>query len=59
MIETPIPNTFHHSDIFNDSAVHWFPNEMLVKVPQAVWNDNGEPIYDENHPEIVTRNRDS
>ncbi|XP_078363059.1 SRR1-like protein isoform X2 [Oculina patagonica] len=59
MIETPIPNTFHHSDIFNDSAVHWFPNEMLAKVPHAVWKDNVEPVYDQNDPEIVTTNGDA
>ena len=54
MMETPIPNTFHHSDIFNDSAVHWFPTEMLASVPQALWKDNDEPVYDANDPEIVT-----
>ncbi|XP_020629792.1 SRR1-like protein isoform X2 [Orbicella faveolata] len=54
MMETPIPNTFHHSDIFNDSAIHWFPTEMLASVPQALWKDNDEPVYDANDPEIVT-----
>jgi len=55
LIETPIKNTFHHSDIFNDSAIHCFTVEMLTKVPQAVWEENDEPRYDANDPEIVTQ----
>jgi len=54
MKETSIPNNFHHSDIFNDSAIHWFPAEMLATVPQALWKDNDEPLYDASDPEIVT-----
>jgi len=54
MKEAPIPNTFHHGDIFNDSSIHWFPVEMLTSVPQALWKDNDEPVYDANDPEIVT-----
>lgn len=54
LMETPVPNTFYHSDIFNDSAIHWFPTEMLASVPHALWRDNDEPVYDANDPEIVT-----
>ena len=54
LMETPVPNTFYHSDIFNDSAIHWFPTEKLASVPQALWRDNDEPVYDANDPEIVT-----
>lgn len=54
MKETPVPNTFHHSDIFNDSAIHWFPRDILGTVPDAVWDDNEEPTYASNDPEIVT-----
>ncbi|CAH3184853.1 unnamed protein product, partial [Porites evermanni] len=34
--ETPVPNTFHHSDIFNDSAIHWFPRDIL-SIHLTVW----------------------
>jgi len=59
MKEAPIPNTFHHSDIFNDSSIHWFPTEMLASVPQALWKDNDEPVYNGNDPEIVTTRQHS
>lgn len=52
--ETPIPNTFHHSDIFNDSGIHWFPREVLATVPETLWKDCTEPVYCEDDPEIVT-----
>ncbi|CAH3110555.1 unnamed protein product [Pocillopora meandrina] len=52
--ETPIPNTFHHSDIFNDSGIHWFPREVLATVPETLWKDCAEPVYCEDDPEIVT-----
>lgn len=59
MVETPIPNTFFHSDIFNDSAIHWFPTELLASVPQALWKDGDEPFYDVNDPEIVTMSKNT
>lgn len=52
--ETLIPNTFHHSDIFNDSGIHWFPREVLAAVPETLWKDCAEPVYCEDDPEIVT-----
>ena len=55
LIETPIKDTFHHSDIFNDSGIHCFPKEMLTNVPHEVWEDNDEPRYDANDPEIVAQ----
>lgn len=52
--ETPIPNTFHHSDIFNDSGIHWFSREVLATVPDMLWKDCAEPVYSEDDDEIVT-----
>ena len=54
MTETPIPNTFHHSDIFNDSAIHCFSKEMIARVPDVMWTDSDEPTYADD-PEIVTQ----
>ena len=34
--------------------LHWFPRDILGMVPDAVWDDNEEPTYDSNDPEIVT-----
>ena len=55
-MEMPISNTFYHSDIFNDSAIHWFPAETLATAPDIVWKDNTEPMYSADDPEIVTSN---
>ncbi|XP_068679202.1 SRR1-like protein [Montipora foliosa] len=53
--ETLVHNSFHHNDIFNDSAIHWFPRDMLTRVPHSVWQNCEEPKYDSNDPEIITQ----
>lgn len=57
--ETPIHNSFCHSDIFNDSSIHWFPRKVLLTAPLSVWENCKEPIYDSNDPEIITKSSSS
>ncbi|KAK2574104.1 SRR1-like protein [Acropora cervicornis] len=57
--ETPIHNSFCHSDIFNDSSIHWFPRKVLLTAPLSVWENCKEPSYDSNDPEIITKSSSS
>lgn len=50
--ETPLPNTFHLSDIFNDTALHTF---LVQDAPRTLWVECAEPKYDFHDPEIITR----
>lgn len=42
-MEHIVKNSFHHDDVFNDTAVHTFPRTKLLEVSNEVWLDNCEP----------------
>lgn len=51
-LELPVINSFKYFEIFNDTAVHFFPK--LNMIPQDLWDQCTEPIYLED-VEFVTR----
>ena len=52
--ETELVNTFKYTDIFNDSSLHYFLEEKLLKLEPDFWTDNEEPKYEEDDIELVT-----
>ena len=40
--------------VFNDLAIHTFPQVQLDSLPQDTWTDTPEPIIDPLDPEIIT-----
>lgn len=46
--EHPIPNLHEHSDVFNNTSVHFFPEHRLCHVSEEFWLDNPEPQYPED-----------
>ncbi|XP_001656422.2 SRR1-like protein, partial [Aedes aegypti] len=53
--EVPFDNTFKHTDIFNDTSLHYFDNANLKDKPEEFW-DSPEPHYTEEDLELITRN---
>ncbi|XP_012555944.1 SRR1-like protein [Hydra vulgaris] len=53
-IEHPIINSFKYSDVFNDSAVHTFPQNLLSNVNTDLWTNNVEPVVI-NDIELISR----
>ena len=39
-------------DVFNDVVIHMF-HDLETKVPEQIWNDNLEPKYESDDPEII------
>lgn len=52
-LELPVINSFKYFEIFNDTAVHFFPK--LNMIPQDLWDNCVEPVYLED-VEFVTKN---
>lgn len=46
---------FIYDDIFNDMALHTFPNEKLKKLEDIFWERGQEPSYDYDELEIITK----
>lgn len=51
-LELPVINSFKYFEIFNDTAVHFFPK--LNMLPQDLWDQFTEPVYLEDI-EFVTK----
>lgn len=51
--EEYLENNFKFTDIFNDTAIHHFPEEILASLPKEFWENNSEPIYSEEDREFV------
>ena len=53
-LEHKVDNSFHHDDIFNDTAVHTFPRRVLEVCPDELWSHHDEPLC-ESDVEIVRK----
>lgn len=51
-LELPVINSFKYFEIFNNTAIHFFPKLNLL--PQDVWDCQPEPVYLED-VEFVTK----
>lgn len=51
--EVKFPTLFHHEDIFNDLATHFFLENELQRQPCSFWKDCKEPVYEDDNTEIV------
>lgn len=51
--EVQFPTTFHHEDIFNDLAIHFFLAHELQRQESQFWDDCKEPVYGDDNVEIV------
>ncbi|PSN50669.1 SRR1-like protein [Blattella germanica] len=53
--EFSIINSFKYTDIFNDSAIHIFPQDKLAALPDVFWNSHKEPKYPEGDIEFISK----
>jgi hypothetical protein len=53
--ELSIDNSWRYKDIFNDIAIHIFPQEKLSSVSQGFWNVHEEPKYSAEESEFITK----
>lgn len=53
--ELEIDNCFRYKDIFNDTAIHIFPQEKLSCAPESFWNLCEEPKYSEDNTEFIVQ----
>ncbi|XP_049872795.1 SRR1-like protein isoform X1 [Pectinophora gossypiella] len=51
--EIPLKNNFKFTDIFNDTAIHYFPEDKLEKLNSEFWIKGDKPQY-ENSEEFIT-----
>lgn len=52
--EIPLDNTFKHTDIFNDTSLHYFDKTIFSDKPENFW-ESTEPRYTEEDLELITR----
>ncbi|KAM3960040.1 SRR1-like protein isoform 1-T1 [Aphomia sociella] len=48
-----LENNYKYTDIFNNTSVHWFPEEKLNAVSPSFWENSEKPSY-ENTEEFIT-----
>lgn len=53
--EIEFENNFKHTDIFNDTSLHYFDASSLRSKPEEFWI-SGEPRYTEEDLELITKN---
>lgn len=53
--ELSVDNSFRYKDIFNDTAIHIFPQKKLNFVTQGFWNSCDEPKYSADETEFITK----
>lgn len=53
--EIGVVNSFKYTDIFNDIAIHVFPENKLRLIAQDLWDLRDEPIYCEDDLELITK----
>ncbi|KAK9887193.1 hypothetical protein WA026_021034 [Henosepilachna vigintioctopunctata] len=54
-VELAIANTFKFYDIFNDTAIHIFPQNRLNLLPIDFWKFQSEPRYTEEDCEFIRK----
>lgn len=52
-LKNKIENCFVHDDIFNDTALHTFPENLLLQVSEKLWSENSEPTPIPDDVEII------
>lgn len=62
--EIPIPNTFLHKDVFNNTSIHKFNTDNAKSLPTELndplfWVKTEEPKYDDDDTEIITASNNS
>ncbi|XP_027719162.1 SRR1-like protein [Vombatus ursinus] len=55
--EIEFPQTLHYMDIFNDTAIHWFPLQKLKELPSEMWTIQKEPNYSKSEELEIIRNQ--
>ncbi|XP_068937770.1 SRR1-like protein [Petaurus breviceps papuanus] len=55
--EIEFPQTLPYMDIFNDTAIHWFPLQKLKELPSEIWTIREEPEYSEGEELEIIRNQ--
>ncbi|XP_043831804.1 SRR1-like protein [Dromiciops gliroides] len=53
--EIEFPQTIQYMDVFNDTAIHWFPLQKLKELPSKVWAFPEEPDYSEGEELEIIR----
>lgn len=51
--EKVLENNFKFTDIFNDTSLHYFPNDQLSKLDSEFWKSTVKPTY-KNSEEFIT-----
>ncbi|CAH1776187.1 unnamed protein product, partial [Owenia fusiformis] len=46
--ELKVENNFDHVDIFNDTSLHYFKENVLNSIPREFWLKNSEPIVSDD-----------
>lgn len=53
LMEKQFCNDFMYDDVFNDMALHIFPNEKLEDLEHIFWERGNEPSYDNDELEFI------
>ena len=51
--EIALPTNYTDSTVFNDTALHLFPESLLKEIHRSVWENCPEPSLDPSDPEII------
>ncbi|XP_052781042.1 SRR1-like protein [Mya arenaria] len=51
--ESPLAVPDQYNDVFNDTSVMSFPDDLLQEVDSDIWKENAEPVYETDDAEIV------
>lgn len=51
--EKIFPSVPQYSEIFNDTAIHWFPSQKLQGLDSETWLLRDEPVYESEDVEII------
>ncbi|XP_060525836.1 SRR1-like protein [Cylas formicarius] len=55
VLELAVINSFKYYEVFNDTAVHFFPWNRLKLISEDFWERNPEPAYDLTDLEFITK----
>lgn len=55
VVEKNICDNFIYDDVFNDMALHIFPDEKFKDLEDTFWERGNEPSYDDDELEFITK----
>ncbi|XP_007490125.2 SRR1-like protein isoform X2 [Monodelphis domestica] len=55
--EIEFPQTSQYMDVFNDTAILWFPLQNLKEFPSEMWTFQDGPVYSESEELEIIRNK--